>query len=306
MKFRYLIPLIATLPFVLNSCKEVKESAPKVPTPKIVQIPTLYTSDEEVLKFLAQHFWDETDLYDTLYLNKQESLDKFFVEYINVLLSCDSTSAVTAIEKWGKEIPKYPGKMRDYLLHSAEDILFNPNSPLREEALYIPFLKGVLSHPSLDSLYAIRYNQQLDLAMQNRPGSIANNFSFLTSKGSREELNRLKGKTTLLLFFEPDCPLCKQSVAHFDQMEEIKSILKSVNFLAIYTGTKIAEWEESLSNFPNYWIVGIDIDREIANNNLYDRRPSPSFYLIDKDGKVLIKDGATEHIVALIEEGKLK
>ena len=305
MKFNQ-IGLLTAATLLLSCSNNNSSQKVKIPTPKMVQVPALYNTQEEAINYLAEHFWDSTNLNDTLYLERQESLDKFFIEYIKLLLSSDSTTAVTAIERWGGKVANYPLKMRQYLLNSAEDILFNPNSPLREEALYIPFLEGVLAQNSIDSLYRQRYSRELNLAKQNRPGNSANNFSFITSTGNRMELKEFKGRSTLLLFFEPDCPLCKQSVEHLNGMEQIKNSMAKVNFLAIYTGTNIDEWEESLANFPNYWSVGIDIEREIAKNELYDRRPSPSFYFLDQYGKVIIKDGAIEHIVALIEEGHFK
>ena len=50
------------------------------------------------------------------------------------------------------------------------------------------------------------------------------------------------------------------------------------------------------------WIVGFDSESSVVNNSIYDRRAAPSFYILDSNKIVLLKDATYDTAIEYIKE----
>jgi len=275
-----------------NGTDKHKASTPKL---KMVAIPAVYSTKEARETYIANHFWDVMDFADSSYLNDKLSLDVHYSSYINNLRKFPANLAKTSLEKFTISVLKANKPLKEYLLEIIEKSLYDPNSGLRNESFYITVLKTIISNEEFDPTLKERYKEQLQLALKNNPGEIANDFKYTTIKGRQTNLHSLPKKYTLVMFYEPNCPACEASLEYFSDNTVIAS--KSFNMLAVYTGDNLDEWKKSAKNFKPYWIVAHDNDMAITMERLYDRRPSPSFYLLDKNRKVILKDALTQDVI---------
>jgi hypothetical protein len=68
----------------------------------------------------------------------------------------------------------------------------------------------------------------------------------------------------------------------------------------------MAIWEAHSRTFPGNWEVGHDKDNMIVNESIYDRRASPSIYILDENKKVILKDASAYEAEAFIAEKIIK
>ena len=71
--------------------------------------------------------------------------------------------------------------------------------------------------------------------------------------------------------------------------------------LALYPDEDVALWKEHLSEMAKEWINGYDKNQTITHELLYDLSSIPSFYLLDKDKKVLLKDADWRQVLQFFE-----
>ena len=72
-----------------------------------------------------------------------------------------------------------------------------------------------------------------------------------------------------------------------------------LQMLAVYVGEDRKLWQEHAATLPQEWLVGIDAERAVDRRELYNIGLTPSFYLIDAEGRVQIKDGTLGHVLGL-------
>jgi len=173
-----------------------------------------------------------------------------------------------------------------------EKPLSDPNSLYRNEDLYIEVLKAITQSPWYDSIGKIRPQHQLQLAMQNRIGNRANDFTYVMPYGSHKRLYDVDADHVLLFFYNPECDACKNMKAAITASQIITNHVASakLKILAIYTDTNLALWRNHLSELPTKWIAGRDEGEYLYKNNIYDLRAIPTIYLLDRDKRVLLKD----------------
>ena len=73
---------------------------------------------------------------------------------------------------------------------------------------------------------------------------------------------------------------------------KLKELVDSgkMKLLTFYPDEDVALWKERLSELSDSWVNGYDKGQVVTHENLYDISSIPSFYLLDKDKKVLLKN----------------
>lgn len=168
----------------------------------------------------------------------------------------------------------------------------DPNSPHRNEDLYIGLLEAKMKSPWCDSVNKAKSLNELHLLMQNRPGSTANDLVYTTAAGFKKRLYDLKADYTMLYFYNPECDACKEMKAALINSTIINSAIKTqrLKILAVYIDLDEKIWLDHLNEMPKVWIHGRDEYEYLHKNKIYDLRAIPTLYLLDKDKKVLLKD----------------
>ncbi len=171
-------------------------------------------------------------------------------------------------------------------LRKAEETLGNPESELYDEDKFCEVLRRALNSDLLNEADKLRATYRIEIASKNRPGTTASDFRFETRSGESLTLSGLKtSKPVVLLFYDPDCDHCVQTIAQLQQTD----IPAKAEIVAIYAEDDRERWEETNSLLPEDWTVGFAID-PIQDDETYIFLTSPTLYLLDPQKTILLKD----------------
>lgn len=178
-----------------------------------------------------------------------------------------------------------------YLMNLAEKYLYDATAPYRCEECYIPFLEHTIKSHVFNEEFKERPRYQLEKAMKNRVGRKTTNFKFLTREGSYGSLYDVKADYVLLYFNNPDCHECNHAFGYINGSNVYGRLIKSgkLKVMAVYPDKSLKSWEKHYSEYPSSWIVARYAPGEDFSK--YDLPAIPYLMLLDKDKKVIVKDG---------------
>ena len=280
--------------------QSTKVKAARVFVPAI--IPSSISDPEARRQYMCEHYWDKLNLADSTFFAEIDTVQmvEAFMAWVGNYMNPNDGSYV---EKFMVKAGQYPHSLR-YFAMLAEQVLYDPNSPLRSDELYIPVLQAQVESEWLDKYEKLSPQYNLDLALQNRIGRPANDFRYTTSTGRTGSLYGIKAKYTLIFFNNPGCTMCKTIREDICSSQLLTELISSgeMKVLALYPDELLDEWHAYKEHIPSNWINSYDKGTVIRNKNLYDLKAIPALYLLDSAKRVLIKDstdvGYVEFVVA--------
>ncbi len=182
------------------------DSITELPLPSV---PSGITTTEDRAAFVARHFWDALDFRSDPLAVDTAFMEQNFANFISVLAVTPQDRTGEAVQGLCKMALGNPDAFS--LLESvAEKYLDDPNSPMRNEDLFILFLQDWESSDSVGEATRERAKFRLARAMKNRRGTLAADFRFVDRQGRETTLFKSLGTAaTLLMFYDPDCPQCE-------------------------------------------------------------------------------------------------
>lgn len=287
-----------------NSETEAVAQQTNPPVFKMVEIPSILTTPEDRAEYLVLNYWNNLDFSDTTYINKEDVTEQAFVNYIDILPHTKPEIADKSIKETIQKA-SVEKKMLNYFFELSEKYLYEPNSPMRNEELFIPILEAIIASPALDDTEKIRPQSLLQLALKNRIGEKANDFTFTLKNGQQQKLYDQHADYLLLYFYNPDCSACKETSGKMKSSPVISSLLenKKLKILAVYPDEDLAEWEKNINDIPANWINSYDKEVHIKNEEVYDLKAIPTLYLLDKNKNVILKDAYIQQIEAYFIRG---
>lgn len=252
--------------------------------------------------YLARHFWDSLDFNDRVLTGDTAFMEQNFANYLAVLPAVPSDSLRPLLTRFVNQASADEATT-DMIAGMAAKYLYDYNSPMHDENLFIAFADAFTNCASIPDISKTRTRYLLDLSLMNRPGMKANDFRYVLTDGSRHSLSESRGCETLLMFFDIDCEVCAGVLADMKADTRLKDQIASGNLrvLAVYVSPGHDESRENenatgadgrwlryaAENMPPEWSVGkplTDIE------DLYDLRVLPVRYLLSPSGTVLQKD----------------
>lgn len=288
--------LKSALPFILAAALTVSATSCKSTFGKesynfeYINVPSLISDEPGRIEFLSRHFWDNLPWDDTTADIKSDIIKKPFEDYLKILASGTFNRASGELRMLAERCAGSGWNIQEPFIELFEKTLYNPNSPYRNEELYITVAGGFLTGKNLLPGASERFNFQLQTLLKNRQGTIAQDFTIITTEGNEITLHSINSPYTLIFFYEPDCKSCSTNKDYIISSDVFTKAANKIKIIAVYTGTDYERWKNHSVSFPENWIVGYDKENMIMTAQLYDRRASPSVYILDKDKKVMLKD----------------
>lgn len=250
-------------------------------------------STAELLQQRVDHYWDDFDFEATEQLKElnREHLVYAISEYVSIIPQESADSLMRALIRRAST----SHDMLDYFATVCEIVLHNPNSPLRNDEYYIPVLEELLASPLLDEYERIAPAYDLDIALKNRIGRVASDFVYTLEDGSEGRLHDIKANYTILMFSNPECPLCGEIMRQIDSSPLLTALMQNgvLRMLTVYPDPDIDHWYKYLENIPSQWIRAYDKGQVLTKERLYNLSAIPALYLLDREKRVLIKDGTS-------------
>lgn len=302
----------AGLALCLAACGGRTEKPFEVAPP---QLPAYLSDAGEQAAWFARHFWDNYPFADTTCLRESDYTQKLCAVFFHQLGGLKPTDAQAALHKLlEKALTTAPdsttrARVGNRFIQWAEEGLYDPNSPLRNEDLYLAIQRHILRASQTDSAQKARAQRNLALASLNRPGSRAADFHYVPALKNRPNtafedhavrLYHLQSPYLLILFNNPYCQACKEVIEELEAAPALRDLQqnKKLQVLALYTDANLEEWNAYLPQMPAHWINAYNPASRITEETLYDLRAIPTLYLLDRDKTVILKDPTVAQVEA--------
>ena len=299
--------LVALALTAIFSCRQAPSTELQTRKFPVLQIPGVITQEAEVLEYASLHLWDAFADTSALWLNDSLHIAGVPVVDIEQNLSsyCEAVSKLPenvrwqAVEALYNNICKFrPGEAYEKMLELVERYMYDPNSPVRDEELYLPFVSALEKDESLSEAERGAYTFTKEMCSLNRTGRKAADFSFSDKNGRIYKLSGIKADYTLLFFSNPGCTACKNIIEYLRDDPATSEMIESgkLAVVNIYIDEDIEAWMGYMSFYPDNWYNGYDHNGIIRGDTLYNVRAIPSLYLLDSEKRVILKDAPENRV----------
>ena len=264
-------------------------------------IPAMLTKPEARANYLIEHYWEHTNFADSNYIHHPDMVEQAWVNYIDLMRLVPYPTAKASLENTFNDKGKHK-KCYLYLMELAEKYLYDPNSPMRNEELYIPVLESILATQVLDDMEKARSKSHLEWVLKNRQGSTATDFTYTLASGVQGTVHALKAPYVLLYINNPGCHACHETLNELENSTLISQMVKDKRLcvLSLYPDEDLTEWKKYLNDFPREWINAYDAGQVLTMKKLYDLKAMPTLYLLGKNKVVLLKDTNVTQIIQFL------
>lgn len=233
--------------------------------------------------WLVEHFWDKMNFKDKATVD-QNALNDAFYTYIIPMRYASLEKAEKSIKELIGNISKNPALSIQFA-KAAEETLYGPRAEMTSDDVLLPFISNVLKVKKLKPSQKEHYETLYKLVSNTRQGTKPPEFDYQTPEGKIAHY-RPNGVITVLEFGDS-----KDSDSRFAKLRMSTDVKFSsmvdrgkINVLYIETNPNVDLIKTE--TFPVNWYVGNS--KEVAQ--LYDIRLKPSIYVIDREGKVAVKN----------------
>ena len=314
MKIRTNLYFFAVVVLMMASCNggntkkteqvKAEQEFKALPFPA-VQVPSVMNDPDDVLVYLAENYWNvitepsRNYRCDSLYVSGVDkgSVEQKFADWTRLLDNVSLDIAVRSIENLYNKASacekKNPSSnVFETIVSLTEKYFYDPNSPMRNEDYYLPFVSRYAQYDGLSDVEREKYARQSRLCALNRKGTKAADFKFSDKNGKIRTLYDIKAELTLLFFSNPGCNACMDIIKVLRDEPVISSLITGgrMAVLNIYIDEDIQAWRSYMPIYPEEWYNGFDPEFVLRNNEIYNIRAIPSLYLLDKEKNVLMKD----------------
>lgn len=282
-----------------------------------VKVPAMYSDDNEsAMEYAAVHFWDALADTSRCYPSdsslvsgvRRSDIEKNYANYAGLLGMLPRQAASSALEAMTGRIilceeTDSASDVFETLVAMTEKYLYDPNSPLRNEDLYLVCASEWSEYDGFSPETRARYANEAEMCSLNMTGTVAADFSFSDKAGRVRRLHDIDAEYTLLFFSNPGCEACMDIIRALTSSQAINGLLSegTLAVVNIYIDEDIAAWYDYMPVYPDTWYNGYDHNMVIRNDTLYNVRAIPSLYLLDSGKTVLMKDAVPDNVLYFLE-----
>lgn len=240
-------------------------------------IPDTITQPNHRLNYLLRHYWDHYDFADTTAQGRLLG-EQGFVDFINILPMADSTTCASATALYLAQALATP-ESRQHYDQLVTHYMMNRHSPLRNDKIYAHLLRQAsiyYSQPERRRQMGAELKRtqfMLENIDRNQVGTLAPDFKFRDTDGKRRKLSSIHSHLTIVMFYDPECEDCHRA----QRLMDASPLFKRAD---IYT----------LRVLPS------------QVKRLFYITATPSFYLLDAEHRILLKDATLDQLVAFIQQ----
>ena len=282
-----------------------------------VEVPVMMETPEERAAYAVAHFWDkftdtaqvyacDSTIVNGVPLDVVESQVGMFTTLLEQRPLPEASKALgrlfDRLESFGRKYPE--SNVFGELTRLMSRYLYDPNSPVRSEDLYLPFVERLATSDLVSDGLKPGFAWDAQKCRLNRLGTPATDFSFTDTHGRVRTLYGIKADYVLLIFANPGCKACQEITAEMKASPEISDLISSgrLKVVDVYIDQEIDDWKAHIADYPADWINGYDHGYAIRTDLIYNVRGIPSIYLLDADKTVLMKDAPQENVLrALVD-----
>lgn len=308
-----LLALCALLPACRGRSGGPVAEQPLRPFPR-PEIPVVYTDQKDRQNYLLDHFWDaflsgggRCDEQAVLGVEHGE-VEKQVATYIQLLEMIPLRQAQEKMRHFFSQVEtRHAADTSQHVFLLMEEIvvryLYDPNSPVRNEDLYLPYVQGLAASPYTREVVRPGYEYEARMCALAPTGSVAPDFRFTDARGRQHRLHEVRAGATLLFFSNPGCYACLEIINTLKAVPGFDDMIRRGDFAVVnvYIDEDVDAWREYEPNYPRNWLCGYDPDGLVRSDRIYNIRAIPSLYLLDGDKRILLKDAPPERVISWIQ-----
>ena len=133
---------------------------------------------------------------------------------------------------------------------------------------------------------------------------VAEDFSVVTVGGQEMKLSDLpKGRLTILVFFDPDCKVCRQTLFGLKHSSLVKQLISEevLQVMTVHVGYEERLWREMLGNMSETWVKTTQ-KTDMRDSKCYDLSDLPALYLLDADRKIMVRASYAEQLIEALQK----
>ena len=249
--------------------------------------------------WLMENFWNDFDF------KKKDAVDQIalnhaFGVYTESMVYASRKKAEEGVKNLVKKLKDNPTLSYQFL-RAAEENMYSPRAGVWADEVYIPFIENLLANKKVSEGRKARYRAQLALLKANLIGAPLPSFNYTSSQGSHRKFEPSK-EFTLVEFAGLDCDGCRYSNLKMDISSTVNDLIDDgrLGVLIILPGESVNPDLTPIKNLPEKWNGGVSSDAF----DLVDIRINPSFFLLDKNGKILLKNYSIDDIIQYLDAVK--
>lgn len=269
-----------------------------------IQLPSVISDPAQRSEYIALHYWDDLQALPMGGSEAEQALASFLGLLQNgVTMECGKVAMSRLFSQIEKEESRDTSRhVFTLMTQLVSRYLYDPNSPLRNEDLYLPFVSALASSPFTSDDMRTAYRYEAESCSLNQYMSVAPDFAVRTITGDTFTLHSVRAQYIMLFFSNPGCTACKEII---DQVMSFPPAVKGLSdgrlaVVNVYIDEDLKAWREYEHNYPTIWKTGYDLRHVIRGERLYDVRAIPSLYLLDGEKHVLMKDAPVERVLSVI------
>lgn len=259
-------------------------------------VPSTLRTPEDRLQYLGIHYWDRFDFRNQSLLADKDVTEQGFVNFIDLLSRMDSLTAARSADAFVTKAFAQK-QSADTFTSLSHHYLENPQSPLRNDAVYVVLLRFMRRRKGLTPTQRQSLDYKIRTFGSNLPGQRATDFQFVDRRGKRHRLSDYRHERVLLFFYDPDCDNCHRISCQLFRDHR----LAGIRVLAIYPDSDTPHWQRTPQTFPRTWTDGYSPRGEVNAKLLYTVRATPTLMLIGRGGLVELKDPTPEQLLSHLE-----
>lgn len=231
--------------------------------------------------YLMDNFWNPFDFKKTKVVD-QNALNHAFDTYIHAMVYASEDKSMESVKKLVGKIKGNPGLSYQFA-KAAEEAFFSPRSEYAADEIYMVFLQNVIDNKKISEAKKKRFRDQMELLKRTAVGAPLPDFGFVPLQISSNPFVDRK-EYTLVEFTASDCDDCRYTNLKLDISGVVNDLIEDgrVNVAVVMLDNE----EPDASRFPDKWSLGKSADA----HKVMDIRILPSFYIIDKNGKIVSKN----------------
>lgn len=259
-------------------------------------VPSTLRTPEDRLQYLGIHYWDRFDFRSQSLLADKDVTEQGFVNFLDLLSRMDSLTAARSADAFVSKAFAQK-QSADTFTSLSHHYLENPQSPLRNDAVYVVLLRSMRRRKGLTPTQRQSLDYKIRTFGSNLPGQRATDFQFVDRRGKRHRLSDYRHERVLLFFYDPDCDNCHRISSQLFRDHR----LAGTRVLAIYPDSDTPHWQRTPQTFPRTWTDGYSPRGEVNAKLLYTVRATPTLMLIGRGGLVELKDPTPEQLLSHLE-----
>ena len=254
-------------------------------------------------RYIRAHFWDDVDWRDSQLL-RTPVLENKIMTYLEKLTIQHPDSLTEA----AKEIVDYSRANREVFRYVAITLTnkYSKSKIMGQDAVFAAIVEDAYASGEAWWMEDEDLQKLIDRAEAISPtllGQRAPGFTMEDTKGQQRNLYNIKGKYTILYFWDYDCGHCKKVTPKVAELYNTKYHDKDVALVAVSINGSVDVWKEKIKEYEldKYGLNLQDHARATGFDNDYDLSSTPRLFVLDDDKKILAKQIAVDQLEEILD-----